>query len=298
MINKMKAQYSTLGFLSPYIILFVIFIVIPVAVAIGLSFTYFDAIEPPKIVGLQNYIYLFTQDSVFMQNVVPNTLTFALIVGPGGYILSFILAWLLAQIPKVPRTILALIIYSPSMTAGVAMSVVWKIIFSGDQTGYLNGLLIRLGITYAPIQFLQSPHFLMTIMIIVTLWGSMGVGFLAMLSGVLNINSEIYEAGYIDGISNRFQEIIYITIPSMKPQMLFGAVMAVVQTFQAGAIGVELSGSNPTPNYAGQLMVNHLEDYGFIRYEMGYAAAISVVLLLFIYLFSKVAYRLFGDKEA
>jgi multiple sugar transport system permease protein len=125
----------------------------------------------------------------------------------------------------------------------------------------------------------------------------MGVGFLAMLSGVLNIDSEIYEAGYIDGISNRFQEIIYITIPSMKPQMLFGAVMAVVGTFQAGAIGVALSGANPTPQYAGQLMVNHLEDYGFIRYEMGYAAAISVVLLLVVYGFSKVAWKLFGEKD-
>lgn len=138
---------------------------------------------------------------------------------------------------------------------------------------------------------------LMTIMIVVTLWGSMGVGFLAMLSGVLNINKEIYEAGYIDGIKNRFQEILYITIPSMKPQMLFGAVMAVVGTFQAGAIGVALSGANPTPQYAGQLMVNHLEDYGFIRYEMGYAAAISVLLLLIVYLFSKVAWRLFGEKD-
>jgi multiple sugar transport system permease protein len=137
----------------------------------------------------------------------------------------------------------------------------------------------------------------MTIMIVVTLWGSMGVGFLAMLSGVLNINKEIYEAGYIDGIKNRFQEIIYITIPSMKPQMLFGAVMAVVGTFQAGAIGVALSGANPTPQYAGQLMVNHLEDYGFIRYEMGYAAAISVILLLVVYIFSKVAWRLFGEKD-
>ncbi|WP_261766418.1 carbohydrate ABC transporter permease [Halolactibacillus halophilus] len=232
-----------------------------------------------------------------MRNVLPNTLIFALIVGPGGYILSFILAWMLAQIPRLPRIIFALVLYSPSMTAGIAMAVVWRIIFSGDQTGYLNALLINLGVIYEPLQFLQSPNYLMTIMIVVTLWGSMGVGFLAMLSGVLNINTEIYEAGYIDGIKNRFQEIIYITIPSMRPQMLFGAVMAIVTTFQAGAIGVQLSGANPTPQYAGQLMVNHIEDYGFIRYEMGYAAAISVLLLLFIYLFSKLAWRLFGDND-
>jgi len=293
----LKKHHSTLVFLMPYVLMFSLFIIIPVAIAIGLSFTYFNAIQTPSFNGLENYVNVLTQDNVFMRNVLPNTLIFALVVGPGGYILSFILAWMLAQIPRLPRIIFALVLYSPSMTAGVAMAVVWRIIFSGDQTGYLNALLINLGIIYEPLQFLQSPNYLMTIMIIVTLWGSMGVGFLAMLSGVLNINSEIYEAGYIDGIKNRFQEIIYITIPSMRPQMLFGAVMAIVTTFQAGAIGVQLSGANPTPQYAGQLMVNHIEDYGFIRYEMGYAAAISVLLLLFIYLFSKLAWRLFGDND-
>jgi multiple sugar transport system permease protein len=296
MKNK-KLDLSPWMFLGPYILFFTTFIIIPVASAILLSFTYFNAIEAPTFIGLSNYVSLITQDEVFMQKVLPNTLTFALIVGPGGYILSFILAWALAQIPKKLRTILALIIYSPSMTAGVAMAVVWTIIFSGDQTGYLNSLLMTMGVILEPIQWLQSPEYLMKIMIFVTLWGSMGVGFLAMLSGVLNINTEIYEAGYIDGIKNRFQEVIFITIPSMKPQMLFGAVMAVVGTFQAGAIGVALSGANPTPQNAGQLMVNHLEDYGFIRYEMGYAAAISVVLLIVVYAFSKVAWRLFGEKD-
>jgi multiple sugar transport system permease protein len=296
-MTKNKRDLSQWFFLGPYILFFTAFIVIPVVAAIYLSFTYFNAIEAPSFIGLSNYVSLITQDEVFMQKILPNTLTFALIVGPGGYILSFILAWALAQVPKKLRTVLALIIYSPSMTAGIAMAVVWTIIFSGDQTGYLNSMLINLGMLLEPIQWLQSPDYLMKIMIFVTLWGSMGVGFLAMLSGVLNINSEIYEAGYIDGIKNRFQEVIYITIPSMKPQMLFGAVMAVVGTFQAGAIGVALSGANPTPQYAGQLMVNHLEDYGFIRYEMGYAAAISVVLLIVVYAFSKVAWKLFGEKD-
>ncbi|MEA3320418.1 MULTISPECIES: sugar ABC transporter permease [unclassified Bacillus (in: firmicutes)] len=297
MRSSLQKHASTSIFLAPYLIFFFTFIIIPVVVAILLSFTYFNAIEMPSFIGLANYVSVLTQDEVFMQRVLPNTLMFAVIVGPGGYILSFLLAWMLAQISKGPRTVLALIIYSPSMTAGIAMAVVWTIIFSGDQTGYLNSLLITIGVILEPVQWLQSPDHLMTIMIVVTLWGSMGVGFLAMLSGVLNINKEIYEAGYIDGIKNRFQEIIFITIPSMKPQMLFGAVMAVVGTFQAGAIGVALSGANPTPQYAGQLMVNHLEDYGFIRYEMGYAAAISVLLLLFVYIFSKVAWRLFGEKD-
>jgi len=274
-----------------------VFIVAPVAYAIYLSFTFFNAVETPSFIGLQNYVYLFTQDNIFMQYVLPNTIRFALIVGPGGYILSFIVAWMLAQIQKVPRTIFALIMFSPSMTAGIAMASLWTVLFSGDPNGYLNALLLRFNLISTPIQFLQSADHLMTIVILVTLWGSMGVGFLAMLSGIMNVNQELYEAGYIDGIKNRFQEVIYITIPSMKPQMLFGAVMAIVNTFQAGAIGVALSGQNPTPQYSAQLIVNHIEEFGIIRYEMGYAAAIAVMLLLMIYGFSKFSRALFAEKD-
>ena len=288
---------SAYGFLSGYALMFIIFIVVPVLVAGLLSFTQFDTIQFPKFIGLKNYVTLLTQDDIFMKYVLPNTIEFAVIVGPGGYVLSFMLAWMLAQLPKLPRTILALILYSPSMTSGVAMSVVWLTIFSGDQNGYLNSLMLNYNLIQEPIQWLQSPQYLMPIMIIVTLWSSMGVGFLAMLAGILEINPEMYEAGSLDGISNRFQEIIYITIPSMRPQMLFGAVMAIVATFQAGAIGVTLSGANPTPQYAGQLIVNHIEDYGFLRYEMGYAAAVSVVLLLIVLLFARVANNLFGSNE-
>ena len=291
----MDKEGRAYAFLSMYALMFIIFIVVPVLVAFLLSFTSFDTIQIPKFNGLRNYIVLITQDDIFMKYVLPNTIKFAVIVGPGGYVLSFLLAWVLTQLPKLPRTLFALILYSPSMTSGVAMTVVWKTLFSGDRTGYLNSLLLGLRAIQEPIQWLQSPQYLMTIMIVVTLWSSMGVGFLAMLAGILEINPEMYEAGALDGINNRFQEIIYITIPSMKPQMLFGAVMAIVSTFQAGAIGVTLSGSNPTPQYAGQLIVNHVEDYGFLRYEMGYAAAASVVLLLMVLLFTRVANRLFAS---
>ena len=294
MITSKKTPYL---FLLPYLLLFTVFIIVPTTMAVGLSFTNYNAVQTPEFVGLTNYINLLTQDTIFLQYVLPNTILFSIVVGVGGYILSFVLAWSLSQIPKGPRTVLALILYSPSMTAGVAMSVVWRTVFLGNQSGIANYMLTALGIIDEPILWLSNATYIMPIVIIVALWSSMGVGFLAMLAGLLNVSPELYEAGSIDGIKNRFQEVIYITIPSMKPQMLFGAVMAVTNAFQQGAIGVMLTGSNPTPSYAAQLMVNHVEDYGFARYEMGYAAAVSVALLALIYAFSFVARKLFEEKD-
>lgn len=294
-LKRLKQKSVPYIFVLPYFFFFFLFVAIPVVIAVILSFTNFNAIQTPSFVGIKNYVDLFLQDEIFIRYVIPNTVVFAVIVGPGGYLLSFLLAWALSQTTKGPRTILALIIYSPSMTAGTTMAVIWKVLFSGDQLGYINNILIRLDIITEPIIFLQSKKFLLPVMIIVALWGSMGVGFLSMLAGLLNIDPYLYEAARIDGIRNRFQEMIYITIPSIKPQMLFGAIMAIVNAFKQSAIGVSLSGANPTPNYAGQLMVNHISDYGFIRYEMGYACAVSVILLLIIWFFSKGARILFKE---
>ncbi len=294
MITNKKTPYL---FLLPYLLLFVVFIIIPTGMAVALSFTNYNAVQTPEFVGLTNYINLLTQDTIFLQYVLPNTILFSLVVGVLGYILSFFLAWSLSQLSKAPRTVLALILYSPSMTAGVAMSVVWRTVFLGNQSGIANYVLTALGIINEPILWMSNATYIMPIVLIVALWSSMGVGFLAMLAGLMNVSPELYEAGSIDGIKNRFQEVIYITIPSMKPQMLFGAVMAVTNAFQQGAIGVMLTGSNPTPQYAAQLMVNHVEDYGFTRYEMGYAAAVSVALLGLIYAFSFVARKLFEEKD-
>lgn len=283
-------------FVAPYAIVFVIFILVPVLFAIVLSFTNFNAIQFPNLVGFLNYITLITSDDVFMQYVLPNTIVYAVVVGVGGYVLSFILAWALCNLTKLPRTIFALILYSPSMTTGVAMTVLWKVIFSGDQTGLLNSWLMSLGVITEPIIWLTSTAYLLPIVIIIGLWSSMGIGFLSMIAGICNSDEELYEAAAIDGVKNRFQEMIYITIPQMKPQMLFAAVMAIVGAFQNGSISSLLVG-NPSPGYASQLIVNHIEDYGFLRYEMGYAAAVSVVLLLIVQIFSKVCNSLLTEKD-
>lgn len=291
----MYKKHAPYLFLAPYLILFFVFIIVPVAMAVGLSFTNFDAIQRPQFVGLLNYVNLFTQDLIFLQHVLPNTIIFSMIVGPGGFALAFFIAWSLSQLSKMPRTVMALLMFSPSLTSGVAIGVVWRIIFLGNPQGHVNAFLMNWGIITEPINFLANTSFIMPIVIVVALWSSMGVGFLAMLAGVLNVNPELYEAASIDGVKSRLQEVFYVTIPSMKPQMLFGAVMSIVGAFQAGGIGVALTLSNPTPGYAAQLMLNHIEDYGFIRYEMGFASAISVVLLGIIYGFSAASRRVFKE---
>lgn len=283
-------------FVFPYALIFTIFILVPVILAVILSFTNFNAIEFPSWVGFLNYITLITNDDVFMQYVLPNTVVYAVVVGVGGYVLSFILAWALCNLSKVPRTIFALILYSPSLTTGVAMAVLWKVIFSGDQTGLLNSWLMSLGVITEPVIWLINADYVLPIVIIIGLWSSMGIGFLSMIAGILNSDETLYEAAAIDGVKNRFQEMIYVTIPQMKPQMLFAAVMAIVGAFQNGAISALLVG-NPSPGYASQLIVNHIEDYGFLRYEMGYAAAVSVVLLLIVQIFSKAANALLTEKD-
>jgi len=290
-------NHSVLVFLFPFILLFLLFIIIPIGAAAYLSFTDFNTVQAPHFIGIKNYVNLLTSDTVFMQKVLPNTIIYAVFVGIGGYVLSFFLAWSLSQVTQRARTIMAIIIYSPSITGSVMISTIFSVIFNGDESGYLNYILLKLKFISEPVQWLTSETTLLPIMIIVALWSSMGVGFLAILSGIMNINEELYEAAYIDGIKNRFQEIIYVTIPSAKPQMLFGAVMAIVNTFNSAGVGVTLSGANPTPNYAGQLIVTHIDDYGFLRYEMGYAAAISVVLLIGIRFLSVGAEKLFGSKD-
>jgi multiple sugar transport system permease protein len=283
-------------FLAPFLLCFASFIILPVLMAALLSVTSFNGIEFPRFIGVSNFIYMLTQDIVYMKYTLPNTLKFAIIVGPGGYMLSFIFAWLIHQMPRKIRDYYTLALYAPSMVGSVALSVVWSATFSGDQVGYMNNLLMRIGFIDAPHLWLQDPKYLMNIMILVSLWTSMGVGFLAMLGGLQTVNTELYEAGRLDGIKNSLQEVYYITIPSMKPQMLFSAVMAIVGTLKAGAISTQLTGLTITPDYAGHLITNHIDDYAYLRYEWGYASALSVVLLVMSYVLMKLCYKLFGSK--
>lgn len=260
--------------LLPFMSLFIIFTVVPVVMSLPMGFTNFNMIETPKFVGLSNFYTLFLNDDVFLI-AVRNTLIFAIFTGPFSYILSFIIAWLINEMNAFLKTFFTFVFYAPSMTTSVY--VTWQLILSGDSYGYLNAVLIDLGILNEPAQWLTDTNYIPTVVIIVQLWMSMGAGFLAIRAGFQNIDKSMYEAGAIEGIKNRWQELFYITIPSMGPQLLFAAVIQISASFTVGVVGQNLVGL-PSTDYAAHTIMNHATDYGNIRYEMGYASAICFVL--------------------
>jgi len=272
--HMMKTNKACYAMLLPFMSLFIIFTVVPVVMSLPMGFTNFNMIETPKFVGLSNFYTLFLNDDVFLI-AVRNTLIFAIFTGPFSYILSFIIAWLINEMNAFLKTFFTFVFYAPSMTTSVY--VTWQLILSGDSYGYLNAVLIDLGILNEPAQWITDTNYILTVVIIVQLWMSMGAGFLAIRAGFQNIDKSMYEAGAIEGIKNRWQELFYITIPSMGPQLLFAAVIQISASFTVGVVGQNLVGL-PSTDYAAHTIMNHATDYGNIRYEMGYASAICFVL--------------------
>ena len=272
--HMMKTNKACYAMLLPFMSLFIIFTVVPVVMSLPMGFTNFNMIETPKFVGLSNFYTLFLNDDVFLI-AVRNTLIFAIFTGPFSYILSFIIAWLINEMNAFLKTFFTFVFYAPSMTTSVY--VTWQLILSGDSYGYLNAVLIDLGILNEPAQWLTDTNYILTVVIIVQLWMSMGAGFLAIRAGFQNIDKSMYQAGAIEGIKNRWQELFYITIPSMGPQLLFAAVIQISASFTVGVVGQNLVGL-PSTDYAAHTIMNHATDYGNIRYEMGYASAICFVL--------------------
>ena len=271
--KKYGASYFLLSF---WLILFLVFTVIPIAISVVMSFTDFDMVRLPRFVGLQNYTTLFLDDDIFIKSL-GNTLFYALVTGPAGYLLSFLVAWLLSETSRGVRAVLMLIFYAPTLAGNVYM--VWTYIFSGDSYGMLNSLLLRLGLIADPIQWLNDPAYNSIVVIVVILWMSMGAGFLSSVAGFQQLNVSLFEAGAIDGVRNRWQELWYITLPMIKPQMMFSAVMSITSAFNVGTLITALCGY-PTVDYAAHTIMNHLTDYGTIRFEMGYASAIATLLFL------------------
>lgn len=275
-LQEMKASKHSYVLLAPYMILFTMFTVIPVVISIILSFTYFNMLEFPRFIGWQNYTRLFLEDDVFLI-AIKNTLLFAIITGPISYIACFVFAWIINELTPKWRAFMTLIFYAPSISGNVYF--IWLMIFSGDRYGIANGLLIRWGFLLEPIQWLKTEAYIMPILILVQLWLSLGTGFLAFIAGLQTVDRTLYEAGAVDGVKNRWQELWYITLPSMRPQLMFGAVIQLTTSFAVADVSIALAGF-PSVNYAAETVVTHLIDFGTTRFEMGYASAIATVLFM------------------
>ncbi len=279
MKKNLKNSRASYVMMAPYLLIFLTFTIIPVVVGFALSFTNYDMLQSPKFIGLDNYVNLFLYDEVFII-ALKNTLILAVITGPVSYMMAFLFAWLINELPQKVRGLMTLIFYAPSISGNAY--VIWQLLFSSDRHGYINSFLISMGITNEPILWLTTPSYALIILIIVQLWLSLGVSFLSFRAGLQTVDRTLYEAAAIDGIKNRWQELWYVTLPQMKSQLLFGAVMQITNSLGIGMVSVNLFGM-PSTEYAAHTLVTHILDFGSTnstRLEMGYASAIAVVLFL------------------
>ena len=287
-IKKAKKSKNCYLFLAPYAILFTMFYIFPVVASIFYSFTYYNILEKPRFIGLQNYIALILEDDIFLTSI-KNTFMIAIITGPLGYILSFLFAWLINELPRWIRSVAVIVFYAPSIAGNCY--VIFSVFFRGDAYGYVNAFLMNVGIIDKPILWLINPDDMLPICMLVILWMSLGTGFLSFVAGLQGVDRSQFEAGYMDGIKNRWQELWFITLPNMKPMLMFGAVMSITQAFGVCDVTMALCGY-PSTDYAARTIVTHLFDYGFSRFEMGYACAIATVLFLIMILCNKAIQNL------
>ncbi|MBR2010840.1 MAG: sugar ABC transporter permease [Clostridia bacterium] len=272
--KEMKRNKVAYAMIAPYMLIFTLFTVVPVALSMVISLTNFNLLEVPDVVWLDNYIRLFLDDDIFIL-ACKNTLIFAMIVGPVSYLMSLMVAWFINELPPKIRALVTLVFYAPSISGQVYL--IWGTLFSGDSYGWVNGILLDLGIITKEIQWFQNASYVMPLCIVVALWTSLGTSFLSFIAGLQGIDRSMYEAGAVDGVRNRWQELWYITLPSMKPQLMFGAVMAITSSFGFGGVVTALCGF-PSVDYAAHTIMHHLDDYGSQRFEVGYSSAIAVVL--------------------
>ena len=272
-IKRYRAQYLML---APYALLFIFFTVLPVLSSIVLSFTYFNMLQMPRFVGWSNYITLFLDDEIFLI-AVKNTLVFAFITGPICYMACWFFAWFINELNPKLRAFMTFVFYAPSISGNLYF--IWQFIFSGDSYGLVNSTLMRFGLADEPILWLTDTRYMLTIIILIQIWLSLGAGFLSFIAGLQGVDKSMYEAGAIDGIRNRWQELWYITLPAMGPMLMFAAVMQIASSFSVADVAIQLCG-NPSTDYAAHTVVTHIMDYGNTRFEMGYASAIATVLFL------------------
>lgn len=264
-------------FIAPALILFTIFVAVPVGASLFFSFTKYNVIQSPKWVGLNNYRNLILYDPRFWK-AVRNTVVYVVGVVPFSISLSLLLAVAIDQKIRL-KNLYKTLFFMPAVTSVVALSVVWKWLFAGEKYGLINHFLLKLGLQ--PIDWLLSPTWTLPAIMIMSIWAGLGYNMILFLAGLQAIPNSLYEAADADG-AGAMSKFWHITLPLLRPTMTYAVIMSTIASFQVFEQVYIMAGST-SAGVGGVLdcaltIVAYLYDSGFQRFMMGYASAIAYLL--------------------
>ncbi len=276
--------------------LFFIFQLAPVFISFFLSFTHYDVVHPPRFAGLANYKNILFNDPLFWK-AIGNTVLYVIGVVPIGICMSLLLAVAIDQKIKF-KNFFKSIFFLPTVTAIVAVSVIWKWLYAGAKYGLFNHLIMKLG--FQPIDWLTSPTWTLPSIMIMSIWAGVGYNMILFLAGLQTIPQVMYEAAEIDG-AGFWRKFFHVTLPLLKPTIVFVGMMSFIFSFQVfeqvyimtggqGGIGGVLN--------SGLTIVAYLYDKGFQQFQMGYASALAYIIFLCIFMLTMVNKRLMRSDVA
>jgi len=265
-IRKNSAAYYML---LPFFLLFFVFTVLPIAAALPFAFTDFKLPGAPSFAGIENFRDLFSENDLFMSSL-KNTLLSLLITGLGGFVLNIFAAWLISPLRGRLKTMFIVIFCLPSFLYGAF--AVWGMALGDGMNSPLNSVLMSLGMIKSPVDWLDSSPASILLMQLVRLWGTFGIGFLVTLTGFdeANENRELYDAARIDGLSNRFWHLVFVTVPAAAPRLALMAALQIAAAFSVGSV------FTTTP--ANMTLTDYMLTLGAYKLDIGMASAVGVLI--------------------
>ena len=290
--KKLKQMFVTYTFVLPDFIGLLVFIIIPIIYSFYMSLYDWNFANIKQFIGIQNYVTMFS-DSEWWQSL-GRTFKLTLLYVPALFILSILFAVLINYVKneKAAGFVKTAFLLPYSITSVIA-SCLWMFLYM-DRSGFINVFLKAFGLKGE--KFLGSTSQAMVCIAVVLIWINLGYNIILFLSAIKDIPYSYYEAAKVDGIRNPVQELIYITLPAMKPQLLFGAINSIMGAFAAFDVPVAVSGM-PSPGYASHTLVAHLYDYAFIRFDMGNASTVAVLLFTLTFVLQRICFKIFAEKE-
>jgi multiple sugar transport system permease protein len=269
-------------FISPWLLGFFLFTIYPMLASFYFSFTRYDVLRPPKFIGFENYIELFTGDDLF-RTAMYNTVWFVLVAVPIGLVAAFLLAVLLNQNLR-GKSVYRTIFFIPSITPAVASVMVWLWIYN-TQYGLINGILIGLGLEAIP--WLSSPALAKPSLVVIQVWAQ-GTAIIIFLAALQDVPRTLYEAARVDG-ANALQRFWHVTVPMTTPAMLYVLLTGLIGTFQAFIWPWLLTRGGP--NNATLLFSVYLYRSAFEHFKMGYASAQGWLLFILVITFAVFIFK-------